>query len=72
MRSAGKDSTWGLGRTRPAGAAASLPDGSCRVPLGPASTADRAGLSLQYNEYIVYHLDQARMRFLVRVRFCYS
>lgn len=63
-----KNATKGVGRAAPT-RTEGLPDGTCTVPMGPVGTTDRAGLSLQYNEYIVYHTDQVRMRYLVRVRF---
>ena len=63
-----KNSTKGLGRSAPTRSEA-LPDGTCAVPMGPVATSERVGLALQYNEYIVYHTDQVRMRYLVRVRF---
>ena len=63
-----KNATKGVGRTAPT-RTEQLPDGTCNVPMGPVATSDRAGLALQYNEYIVYHPDQVRMRYLVRVRF---
>ena len=53
-----------MGRTVPAGAVP-LPDGSCTIPMGPCGPAADGGggrLALEYNEYIVYRLDQARAR----------
>ena len=63
-----KNSTKGVGRSAPT-ASEPLPDGACSVPMGPVATSERTGLALQYNEYIVYHPDQVRMRYLVRVKF---
>ncbi|XP_018018963.1 poly [ADP-ribose] polymerase 2 isoform X2 [Hyalella azteca] len=42
------------------------------VPLGPASSATKKGLSLLYNEYIVYNPAQVRLRYLVKVKFDFS
>ena len=63
-----KNSTKGVGRSAPTGSEP-LPDGTCSVPMGPVATSDQPGLALQYNEFIVYHPDQVRMRYLVRVKF---
>ena len=72
---AGKHSTKGLGKTAPNPAEAiTLPDGVV-VPLGKPVTADYAGkrqLSLMYNEYIVYHVEQLRIRYLLQVEFLYK
>ena len=61
LRACGKDSIKGLGRTVPSGSEP-LPDGTCEVPMGPCTTVPRSDLSLQYNEYVVYNLDQVSLR----------
>ena len=66
--------SWKAGRTDEPRLAASLPAGrdvrgADGAIMGPVETSERVGLALQYNEYIVYHTDQVRMRYLVRVRF---
>ncbi|KAI9359592.1 poly polymerase catalytic domain-containing protein [Zopfochytrium polystomum] len=71
MKSAGKNSTWGMGRTIPDPKEyVTMPDGVV-VPCGKSITSDKAGLALQYNEFITYDLSQIRMRYLVRMKFNY-
>ena len=69
---AGKHSTKGLGRTFPnPDEFETLADGVV-VPMGKAVTrADSHGrpLALQYNEYIVYKVEQLRIRYLIQVTF---
>lgn len=70
----GKHSTKGLGRTGPHPKNAVTLDGMT-VPMGPGvstGAAKNQGYSLLYNEFIVYNPSQARMRYLLRVKFNYS
>lgn len=70
----GKHSTKGLGQTGPDPKNSVTLDG-VTVPMGPGvstgATRNR-GYSLLYNEFIVYNPSQARMRYLLRIRFNYS
>lgn len=70
----GKHSTKGLGRTGPNPKNAITLDGMT-VPMGPGvatGAAKNQGYSLLYNEFIVYNPSQARMRYLLRIKFNYS
>ena len=73
----GKDSVKGLGRCVPNPKnKATLTDGTV-VPMGPGidSYFDQGmsrGLSLQYNEYIVYDVSQIKMRYLAKIKFNYK
>lgn len=70
----GKHSTKGLGRTGPDPKNAVTLDGMT-VPMGPGvatRAAKNTGYSLLYNEFIVYNPSQARMRYLLRIKFNYS
>ncbi|KAJ3056683.1 Poly [ADP-ribose] polymerase 2 [Rhizophlyctis rosea] len=59
---AGKHSTWGLGRTGPdPNQTVKLEDG-VEVPCGTPVDTKETGLSLMYNEFIVYSLDQVKIR----------
>ena len=66
-------STKGVGRTEPdPSEEIKLADG-VRVPVGKGvqSLDPNPGKSLLYNEYIVYNVDQIRMRFLIQCKFKY-
>ncbi|KAL7151166.1 hypothetical protein ABFS83_04G013500 [Erythranthe nasuta] len=66
---AGKLSTKGVGQTAPDLSEAQTLENGVLVPLGkPKEQPGRKG-SLLYNEYIVYNVDQIRMRYLVHVNF---
>ncbi|MCO5553108.1 hypothetical protein L7F22_006629 [Adiantum nelumboides] len=67
----GKLSTKGLGGTEPNSKDFKvLPDGLI-VPMGkPVQKKENTG-SLLYNEYIVYDVEQIRMRYLLQVKFKY-
>lgn len=70
----GKHSVKGLGQTGPDPKNSLILDGMT-VPMGPGvqTGATRAkGYSLLYNEFIVYNPAQARMRYLLRVKFNYA
>ncbi|KAI3414358.1 Poly [ADP-ribose] polymerase (PARP) [Psidium guajava] len=66
---AGKLSTKGIGATSPDPSEAQALEDGIVVPLGrPKEQSDRQG-DLLYNEYIVYNVDQIRMRYVVEVNF---
>ncbi|RZC53061.1 hypothetical protein C5167_011914 [Papaver somniferum] len=68
----GKLSTKGVGSTAPDPSEFQALDDGVVVPLGkPKEQRDRKG-SLLYNEYIVYNVDQIRMRYLIHVNFNYG
>lgn len=70
----GKHSTKGLGQTGPDPKNSVTLDGMM-VPMGPGvstGAARNSGYSLLYNEFIVYNPSQARMRYLLRIKFNYS
>jgi len=70
---AGKQSTWGKGKTAPdPSGTVPLPGSSnVSVPRGKhAPTGVNSG-HLQYNEFIVYNLCQIKQRFVLQVKFCY-
>ncbi|CEM03092.1 unnamed protein product [Vitrella brassicaformis CCMP3155] len=66
---AGKLSTKGLGRSYPDPSGfISLPNG-VKVPACDAVETNRPDLVLQYNEYIVYSVEQICLRYLLEVEF---
>ncbi|XP_030543276.1 poly [ADP-ribose] polymerase 2 isoform X2 [Rhodamnia argentea] len=66
---AGKLSTKGVGATSPDPSEAQALEDGVVVPLGrPKEQSDCKG-ALLYNEYIVYNVDQIRMRYVVQVNF---
>ncbi|KAL5859136.1 hypothetical protein ACOSQ3_000435 [Xanthoceras sorbifolium] len=68
----GKLSTKGVGQTAPdLSEAQTLEDGTL-VPLGKATEQLSSKGHLMYNEYIVYNVDQIRMRYVVQVNFKYG
>ncbi|KAF8661669.1 hypothetical protein HU200_056616 [Digitaria exilis] len=65
----GKLSTKGVGRTAPDLSESKTTDDGVVVPLGkPKQEPSKRG-SLLYNEYIVYNVDQIRMRYILHVSF---
>ncbi|XP_041805521.1 poly [ADP-ribose] polymerase 2 isoform X2 [Chelmon rostratus] len=71
---AGKHSTKGLGQTGPDPKNSVILNGST-VPMGPGmktGVGKHNSYSLLYNEFIVYNPAQARMRYLLRIKFNYS
>ncbi|KAM5564070.1 poly [ADP-ribose] polymerase 2 [Rosa sericea] len=64
----GKLSTKGVGGTEPDLSEAQLLEDDVMVPLGKPKENPRKG-ALLYNEYIVYNVDQIRMRYVVQVNF---
>lgn len=67
----GKLSTKGVGRTAPNPSEAQGLEDGVVVPLGkPVDQSSHQG-ALLYNEYIVYNVDQIRMRYVIQVKFKY-
>ncbi|KAM0878797.1 hypothetical protein ACQ4PT_034651 [Festuca glaucescens] len=65
----GKLSTKGVGQMAPNIAESKITDDGVVVPLGkPKEEPSKRG-SLLYNEYIVYNIDQIRMRYVLHVSF---
>jgi poly [ADP-ribose] polymerase len=65
----GKLSTKGVGQTAPDPSEfCSLPDGVV-VPLGTPKMQSATRASLLYNEFIVYNVEQIRMRYVLQVKF---
>ncbi|KAF3324695.1 poly [Carex littledalei] len=68
----GKLSTKGVGNTAPDESEYEMIEGGVVVPLGkPKEDHSRSG-SLLYNEYIVYNVDQIKMRYLLHVDFNFN
>ncbi|PPD88448.1 hypothetical protein GOBAR_DD14619 [Gossypium barbadense] len=67
----GKLSTKGVGATAPDPSEAQSLDDGVVVPLGKPKEQKRKG-ALLYNEYVVYNVDQIRMRYLIQVSFKYT
>ncbi|KAL6271855.1 hypothetical protein ACE6H2_028766 [Prunus campanulata] len=68
----GKLSTKGVGGTEPDLSQARLLDDGVVVPLGKPKENSGPKGSLLYNEYIVYNVEQIRMRYVVQVNFNYK
>ncbi|TVU20949.1 hypothetical protein EJB05_30555 [Eragrostis curvula] len=65
----GKLSTKGVGQTAPDSAESKITEDGVVVPLGkPKEEPSKRGYLL-YNEYIVYNVDQIRMRYVLHVSF---
>ena len=71
-RKAGKQHTWGKGKSAPKeDKAATLPgDAGLKVPLGKVVSTGVSS-SLLYNEFIVYDVKQVQQRFVLQVKFHY-
>lgn len=67
----GKLSTKGVGATALDPSEAQSLDDGVVVPLGKPKEQKRKG-ALLYNEYVVYNVDQIRMRYLIQVSFKYT
>lgn len=66
----GKHSTKGVGRTHPDPSETATLENGILVPLGKSMPSNRPDArSLEYNEYIVYNINQIRIRFLLKVHF---
>ncbi|CAK7348322.1 unnamed protein product [Dovyalis caffra] len=68
----GKLSTKGVGGTAPDISDAKVLEDGVVVPLGKPKQQRGSKGSLLYNEYIVYNVDQIRMRYVVQVNFKYK
>ncbi|CAB4322156.1 unnamed protein product [Prunus armeniaca] len=68
----GKLSTKGVGGTEPDLSQARLLDDGVVVPLGKPKENSGPKGALLYNEYIVYNIEQIRMRYVVQVNFNYK
>ncbi|KAJ7977582.1 Poly [ADP-ribose] polymerase [Quillaja saponaria] len=68
----GKLSTKGVGGTAPDLSEAQALEDGVVVPLGKPKEYSGPKGSLLYNEYIVYNVDQIRMRYIVNVNFNYK
>ncbi|XP_021805101.1 poly [ADP-ribose] polymerase 2 [Prunus avium] len=68
----GKLSTKGVGGTEPDLSQAQLLDDGVVVPLGKPKENSGPKGDLLYNEYIVYNVEQIRMRYVVQVNFNYK
>ena len=72
----GTHSTMGVGRAGPDKSEwVTLEDG-CRVPVGTikeqCKPCEDSNYSLLYNEYIVYDVNQIKLRYVVHVEFVYE
>ncbi|PHU28980.1 Poly [ADP-ribose] polymerase 2 [Capsicum chinense] len=67
----GKLSTKGVGATAPDFAKSQVLEDGVVVPLGKPKAQRKQG-SLLYNEYIVYDVEQIRMRYVIQVEFNYG
>ncbi|KAL7172119.1 hypothetical protein ACSBR2_031754 [Camellia fascicularis] len=65
----GKLSTKGVGATAPDFSEAQMLEDGVAVPLGKPKEQLSSKGALLYNEYIVYNVDQIRMRYVVQVNF---
>lgn len=68
----GKLSTKGVGQTAPDPLEAETLENGVIVPLGKPKEQLSSKGHLLYNEYIVYNVDQIRMRYVVQVNFKYK
>ncbi|KAF6173587.1 hypothetical protein GIB67_022946 [Kingdonia uniflora] len=62
-------STKGVGTTAPDPSEFHVLEDGVVVPLGKPKEQPDLKTSLLYNEYIVYNVDQIRMRYIVQVNF---
>lgn len=67
----GKLSTKGVGATAPDSKKAQILEDGVIVPLGKPKEQRKQG-GLLYNEYIVYNVEQIRMRYVIQVEFNYG
>ncbi|XP_015083642.1 poly [ADP-ribose] polymerase 2-like [Solanum pennellii] len=67
----GKLSTKGVGATAPDPKASQILEDGVVVPLGNPKNQRKQG-SLLYNEFIVYNVEQIRMRYVIQVEFNYG
>ena len=67
----GKHSTKGVGRTAPKPSNFQSLDGVI-IPMGPGQQTGIVGCSLLYNEFIVYKIEQIKIKYLLRTKFNYK
>ncbi len=71
----GKHSTKGAGRSEPDKSDWVTLDDGCVVPCGKIKTVvdktNAANYALLYNEYIVYDVDQIKLKYICKVEFDY-
>ncbi|KAH0561704.1 poly [ADP-ribose] polymerase-like [Cotesia glomerata] len=65
----GKDSVWGKGSTYPDPLDVHVCQDGVIVPYGKPVCDNTSGFKLYYNEFVVYNVDQIRIRYIVRVRY---
>ncbi|KAI6660940.1 Poly polymerase 2 [Oopsacas minuta] len=68
----GTHSTFASGKMVPDPAEEVTMDDGCKVPLGKimkTSVTNPSGYTLNYNEYVVYNVNQVKFRYLLRVKF---
>lgn len=68
----GKNSTKGCGRTAPSASDTHVMSDGVEVPLGKPVDSGVKASSLLYNEYIVYDVNQIKMKYLLRIKFDYK
>src|SRR5207253_11131299 len=61
----GTHSTWGLGEWTPNIKETMVLDDGLILPLGKLGQSGRSGLSLNYDEFIVYDVSQIRIRYAI-------
>ena len=71
----GKHSTKGLGRSEPDRKDWVTLDNGCLVPCGKLKTSvsgtNANNYALLYNEYVVYDVNQIKLKYLVKIEFDY-
>lgn len=61
----GYHSTWGVGQWTPDIEETTILDDGLIVPLGKLKQSNRKGLSLMYDEYIVYDVSQVKIKYVI-------
>ncbi|KAJ0113102.1 hypothetical protein Patl1_00985 [Pistacia atlantica] len=68
----GKLSTKGVGKIAPDLSQAQVLEDGVIVPLGLPKEQSYPMVACRHNEYIVYNVEQIRMRYVVHAKFCYT
>lgn len=72
----GTHSTKGVGRSEPDKSQWKTLDDGCIIPCGKIKNtvkpSEASSYALLYNEYIVYNVDQIKLRYIVKVEFDYD
>ncbi|CAF0920722.1 unnamed protein product [Brachionus calyciflorus] len=68
----GKHSTKGCGRTAPSPEQSHFTPDGVEIPMGNGVDSGVKNSSLLYNEYIVYDVNQIKMKYLLRTKFEYN